>query len=262
MNVTEKEGNRGKIGWECCFYFPGSVIRMNMWLCCVRLVSLLCLYLYFTTTGLLKRLSKYIFPGTAWLITTKYKGNEQNAIRTNCSGRPRSLRSLRTSLWNCSHVPSASENGLQQSTVWTGWQDGLMLEEDTPKPNNNRFHPSNSHLLCRSGLEQRTLPPTCHSVCKFGVQCVVLRGECNKDEHIWEGSYRGWFALKQFCLCELNYWIKYSWQNDKREKWRQTILIQIIDDWSIVRRTGICVIYDTTSTCYILPELAFFSLFI
>lgn len=187
----EEKEQRGKIGWERCFYFPGSTIRMNVWLCCVRLVSPLCLYvlsyLYFMTTGLLKRVSKYISHNTAWLITTKYKGNEQNAIRTNCSGRSRSLRSLCTSLWNCSHVPSASENGLQQSTVWTGWQDGLMLEENTRKPNNNRFHPSNSHLLCHSGLEQRTLPPTCHSVCRFGVQCAVLWGECNKVEH-WEGS--------------------------------------------------------------------------
>lgn len=72
------------------FFFPGSMIKMNVWLCCVRLVSLLCLYvlsyLYFTTTGLLKKLSKYIFHSAARLITAKYKGNEQNAIRTNCSG--------------------------------------------------------------------------------------------------------------------------------------------------------------------------------
>lgn len=158
-----RKGTEGENRMRVLFLFSGSLMTMNVWLCCVRLVSLLCLYalsyLYFTTTCLLKRLSKYILHGTAWLITAKYKGNEQNTIRTNCSGRSRSLRSLRTSLWNCSHVPSASENGLQQSTVWTGWQDGLMLEENTPKPNNNRFHPSNSHLLCRSGLEQRTLPP-------------------------------------------------------------------------------------------------------
>lgn len=126
--------------------------------------------------------------------------------------------SQRTSLWNCSHVPSASENGLQQSTVWTGWQDGLMLEENTLKPNNNRFHPSNSHLLCHSGLEQRTLPPTCHSVCRFGVQCIALWGERDKDRRVWEGSHHGWFALKRFRLCELNYWMKYSWQNYKRKK--------------------------------------------
>lgn len=135
--------------------------------------------------------------------------------------------SQRTSLWNCSHVPSASENGLQQSTVWTGWQDGLMLEENTLKPNNNRFHPSNSHLLCHSGLEQRTLPPTCHSVCRFGVQCIALWGERDKDRRVWEGSHHGWFALKRFHLCELNYWMKYSWQKYKRKKkkCRQTLLI-------------------------------------
>lgn len=97
-------------------------------------------------------------------------------------------------------------------------------------------------ICCAAAASSNALyPPTCHSVCKFGVQCVVLRGERNKDYHTWEGYYHGWFALKRLRLCELNYWMKYWWQNDKREKWRQTILTQIIDGWSIIQWTDICV---------------------
>lgn len=65
---------------------------------------------------------------------------------------------LNTSLWNYCPLPSALENGLQQRTIWTGWQDGSVLEENTLEPNSNRFDPSNGHLSWSGGPGRHTQP--------------------------------------------------------------------------------------------------------
>lgn len=98
-----------------------------------------------------------------WLLTGKYKGNEQNNLYRQIG----QLALQHTSLWNYSHLPSALENGLQQSTIWTGWQGGPVLEENTVEPNSNRFDPNNSHLLCCSGPWATHAAPTCYLVLGF-----------------------------------------------------------------------------------------------
>lgn len=43
--TEERRRSKGgkKLGWEGCFYLLGSTIRMKVWLCCICLVSLICL---------------------------------------------------------------------------------------------------------------------------------------------------------------------------------------------------------------------------
>lgn len=114
-----------------------------------------------------------------------------------------------------SHPPSALENGLQRSTIWTGWQGGLVLEENTLEPNSNRFDPSNSHLLCWSGPGLRTQPLPAilfwASVnMSTGEKTVFhfLIGEHNKKQHkgrIWENKT----IPAQTCG---QLWIKSQWE--------------------------------------------------
>lgn len=142
----------------------------------------------------------------AWLITAKYKGNEQDTIRTNCSSRSTSLLSNVQAYEILACVPSALENGLQQSTIWTGWQGGPVLEENTLEPNSNRFNPSNSHLLCCSGPGLRTLPlPAIVFVNKLGfvffkflirwTQQITANRQTLKEEKDANLSITTWIAL-------------------------------------------------------------------
>ena len=94
-----------------------------------------------------------------WLMAAKYKRKWAGCYQNKLFRQIYQLApSHNTSLWNYNHLPSALENGLQQSTIWTGWQGGPVLEENTLEPNSNRFDPSNSHLLCCSGPGRRTQP--------------------------------------------------------------------------------------------------------
>lgn len=249
--LQRRKGTGEKIGWEPCFYFPGSVIRTNVWLCRVRLVSPRCLhalsYLCFTTTGPLERLSKHIFHGTAWLITAKvqrkWAARDQNKLFRQIS-QPALPYVRACEIAAMFHLLQKMASNKVQSEL-----GGRMVSCSRRTPRNQTTTdsiPVTAICWAAAAWSNALYPLPAILFANLELSTSSYEGEgrgrgggCNKDEYVGEGSHPGWFALKRFRLCELNYWMKYSWQSDKREKWRQTILIQIIDDWSTFQWTGV-----------------------